>query len=104
MLLEGNIEATDCSMLKDILRISALSRNKSVWVDCERTATVSEEALRKMLSLSEKAKSMGVTLLFYQMTPSMKRAVKEAGLATKLHIVPSIAEASHFCSERQQQC
>jgi anti-anti-sigma regulatory factor len=99
VLLQGRIEAADCLFLKDALRIASLSRNKSVWVDCEHIASVSAKALRRMRSLAGRAKAAGVSLLFYQMPPAVRKAAKEPGASTELHIVASIADASNYCRE-----
>lgn len=103
VLMQGQIEASDCSFLKDILRLASLSRNKNIWVDCEYLASVSAEALRKMHSLAAKAKSTGVNLLFYQMPPAVRKAAEESGADTELHIVSSIADASRYCREKKAQ-
>lgn len=59
VLLEGRVEVPDCSVLKDILRIAFLFRNKSI---CELTASISAEALRRLLFLSRRAKSKHINL------------------------------------------
>ncbi|MFD3003047.1 STAS domain-containing protein [Pontibacter toksunensis] len=97
VLMEGRIEASDCLLLEDVLQAASFSNTKCIWVDCEHIVSVSTAALRAMLSLSRKAKSEGVHLLFYEMAPSVKKALKESGPDAGLHIVASIADASHYC-------
>ena len=102
VLLQGRIEDVDCSFLKDVLRAASLSSSKSVWVDCEHITSVSGKALRRMRSLAGKAEDAGVSLLFYQMPPAVRKAAKEPGSdAGRLHIVASIADASDYCREKR---
>ena len=96
VLLQGQIQAADCSLLKDVLRVSSLSINKSVWVDCEHVASVSAKALRRMHTLAGKAEDAGVSLLFYQVPPAVREAAREPGPGAELHIVASIADASGY--------
>lgn len=96
VLLQGRIEAADCSFLKDVLRVSSLSINKSVWVDCEHVASVSARALRRMHALAGRAEAAGVSLLFYQMPLAVRKAAREPAPGAELHIVASIADASGY--------
>lgn len=99
MLMDGRIDASDCSLLEDVLQTASFSKNKCIWVDCEHIISVSTAALRAMISLSRRAKSEGLNLLFYEMAPSVKKAFKDSGLDTGLHVVASITDASHYCEE-----
>lgn len=102
VLMKGNLEASDCALLETVLQIASLSRSRNVWVDCESLASLSTEMLRRILFLSGKAESLGVNLLFYQMTLPVKKAMRESRLDSVLHIVPSITEASLYCKNRRQ--
>lgn len=100
VLMDGRIEASDCSLLEDVLQTASFSKNKCIWVDCEHIVAVSTAAMRAMISLSRRAKSEGLNLLFYEMAPSVKKTLKESGLDNSLHIVASITDASHYCEEK----
>ena len=63
---------------------------------------VPAEALPRILALSRKADSLGVNLLFCQMSPPVEKAVKASQPGEAPHLVASLAEASHFCREKQE--
>ncbi|RDV12981.1 STAS domain-containing protein [Pontibacter diazotrophicus] len=102
VLMKGHIEEPDCAFLENVLLAASLSRNKSIWVDCENVTSVSFKALRKLLSLSNEATSEGVNLLFFEMTPSVKKAIKVSRMEAVLHVVPSIADASRYCRNKRK--
>lgn len=99
VLLKEEIKAADYSLLESVLRVASLSINKSVWVDCGHVAAITAEALPRMLSLSRKASSLGVNLLFCQMSPSVEKAVKASKQGEALHFVASVADASRYCKQ-----
>jgi anti-anti-sigma factor len=102
VLLKGHIGEPDCAFLENVLLAASLSINKSMWVDCEHVTSVSSKALRMLLSLSNEATSEGVSLLFFEVTPSVKKAIKESRMEAVLHVVPSIADASQYCWNKRE--
>lgn len=96
VLAQGFIDSEDCHILEQVLNNTSLSRCKTVWVDCEQISSFSVDALQKILSLSRKADQSGVTLLFYQLNPSLRGNFKKVGLNKELNILPTIADAYRF--------
>lgn len=101
VLMKGEVKASDCSLLENVLELASVSTHKNVWVDCGHVASVSTQALRIILALSSRARSVGVNLVLCQMAPSMEKVMRESRLDTVLHIVPSIAEASRVCANNR---
>ncbi|WP_189564825.1 STAS domain-containing protein [Pontibacter akesuensis] len=97
VVADGHVDAADCQALGKAINQAGLSLHGNVWVDCERVASISTEALRAVLSLSSTADKTGVALVFYQLSPALKEVMRDSRLDSVLHIVPSIAEAGKMC-------
>lgn len=100
VLAKGCVDTEDCSMLEQVMRCAALSKNKTVWVDCESISALPTKSLRMLLSLCSKAESSGVLLLFYQFNPKMNQIIERAGLNSVLNILPSMADAYSYCRQK----
>ena len=103
VLAREGLDDKDCSTLEQVLKFASLSRNKTVWVDCEKMTSLPIATMRLLLSLSSKAEASGVLLLFYQLTPSVSNMIKKAGIDSVLLILSSFSEAYSYCRKKQQQ-
>ncbi len=100
VMAKGCVNTDDCNMLEQVMRCAALSKNKTVWVDCESISSLPTKSLRMLLSLCSKAKSSGVELLFYQFNPKIHRVIEKAGLNSVLNILPTMADAYAYCRKK----
>ncbi|MCC9138000.1 STAS domain-containing protein [Pontibacter silvestris] len=103
VLAKGHIDTDDCLTLSQVLNNTTLSKCKTVWVDCEQVTSISTDALHLVLNLSDKATSLGIPLLFYQLNPALKDTVKEEGLYQVLNILPTITDANNYHQKLMNQ-
>ena len=101
VLAKGCVDKEDCSILEQVMRCAALSKNKTVWVDCESISSLPTSTLRMLLSLCSRAESSGVLLLFYQFNPNINKVIERAGLHSVLKILPTMADAYAFCRKKK---
>jgi anti-anti-sigma factor len=99
----GHLDAAGMGTLEQVVRITGLSRDRNVWVDCGAVTSISTEALRAVLALSGRAEKEGIALVFYQLSPALGSALQEAGLESVLRIVPGIADAYRYCRQNNSQ-
>lgn len=100
VMAKGNVDTKDCSVLEHVMRCAALSKNKTVWVDCESISSLPTTSLRMLLSLCSKAEASGVLLLFYHFNPKINRIIEKAGLDSVLNILPTMADAYAYCRKK----
>ncbi|GAB3528172.1 hypothetical protein GCM10027443_05740 [Pontibacter brevis] len=100
VMAKGCVDTEDCTLLEHVMRCASLSKNKTVWVDCESISSLPTKSLRMLLSLCSKAESNGVTLLFYQFNPKINRIIEKAGLNSVLNILPTMADAYAYCRKK----
>lgn len=100
VMAKGSVNPEDCSLLEHVMRCAALSKNKTVWVDCESISSLPTKSLRMLLSLCSKAEASGVLLLFYQFNPKMNKIIEKAGLDSVLNILPTMADAYAYCRKK----
>lgn len=103
VLARERLDDNDCSTLEQVLKFASFSRNKTVWVDCEKLTSLPTATMRLLLSLSSKAEANGVLLLFYQLNPSVSKVITKAGIDSVLLILSSFSEAYSYCRKKQQQ-
>ena len=102
VLAKGNLEGNDCREVARAVRETASMDIKNVWVDCEHLTSISIQALRMVLAQTSVAEATNVNLILFQVPAPLLKRIKESGLDTVLHIVPTIQDAHHYCRARQQ--